>query len=391
MGSFSYITFDDYPILSAKNGYYHEICDLIFLSSDFVSESRPFSSHSELFWGDTFKDDIGSYQFEGFRQTTKICKQRLEIYGHSIVKAKKDFYHAKKVFREESHDNCNYEILSKTTFKQYIDTIKDILISKEKKHDATPLTLKDILIEDDLILYEQSISDHLYIILSLLPEDSIIEYNLSDVIGYINERELLHDAIEKIIILTEGKTDVEFISKTIERLYPHISPYYHFINFDEYKVESSASALAKFVTSLIASNIQHPIIAIFDNDTAGIMEMNKLNSIKTPNNFRVLKYPNLKLAKKYPTLGPTGFKKMDVNGYACSIEMYFGKDILAKGDELAPVIWKGYNEKEKKYQGEIADKRNIQKAFREKLKSNDGDFKDMDLILQEIFLAFKKN
>lgn len=303
--------------------------------------------------------------------------------------AKKDFYRAKQVFREEGdYDYYKYKLLSGATFKQYVESLREILISKEKKHNETPLNLKDILIEDDLSFHGQSVADNLYIILSLLPDDSIIEYDLTDVIGYVNERELLNDVIEKIIILTEGKSDVEFISKTIEKLYPHISPYYHFINFDEYNVESNASALVKFVTSLIASNIQHPIIALFDNDTAGIMEMNKLKSIKTPKNFRDLKYPDLKLAKKYPTIGPTGLKKMNVNGFACSIEMYFGADILAKEDELAPVIWKGYNEKEKKYQGVISDKGNIQKAFREKLRTKNGDFKDMDLILQEIFNAF---
>ena len=391
MGSFSEITFDEYPIFTRKNGYYPEICRLIFLSLDYVSETRPYSSRNKLSWGDAYENVPGNYEFKGFRQTAKRCKQRLEIYGHSMEKARKDFYRAKRVFREEAdYDYEQYEIISKATFKQYVDTIREILISKENKHSETPLTLKEILINDDLLFHGQSISHNLFIILSILPDESIIEYDLSDVIGYFDENELYQDVIEKIIILTEGRTDVEFLSKSIEKLYPHISPYYHFINFDEYNVESSASALVKFVTSLVASNIQHPIIAIFDNDTTGIMEMNKLNSINLPQNFRVLKYPNLKLAKKYPTVGPTGYKKMNVNGYACSIEMYFGEDVLTTDSELNPVVWKGYNDKEKKYQGEILDKINVQKKFREKLKSNNGDFKDMDLILREIFSAFKK-
>lgn len=391
MGSFSYITLDNYPVFDCKNGYYQNIVDLIFLPTDFISETRPYSSRNEIFWGDAYKNENGTFQFAGYRQIAKKCIHRLEIYGHSIENAKKDFSRAKKVFREEgNYDYYQYKALSEATFKQYVDTLREILTVKQKKYNDVLLTLKDILIAGDLSFHGQSISHSLFTILSLLPENSIIEYDLTDVFEYADEKELSYEGIEKIIILTEGRTDVEFISKSIEMLYPHISPYYHFINFDEYKVESNASALVKFVKSLIASNVKHPIIALFDNDTAGIMEMNKLKSIVAPRNFRILKYPNLKLAEKYPTIGPKGLKKMDLNEYACSIEMYFGEDVLVNGDDLTPVIWKGYNEKEKKYQGEILDKGRVQKAFREKLRNKKGDFNDMDLLLKEIFSAFKK-
>jgi hypothetical protein len=195
---------------------------------------------------------------------------------------------------------------------------------------------------------------------------------------------------EKIIILTEGKTDVEFISKSIEKLFPYLKNYYHFIDFDEYKVESSASALVKLIISFTAAKVKHPIITLFDNDTAGLKEMKKLNSKTLPPNIRILKYPDIALAKKYPTVGPTGKKKMNVNGYACSIEMYFGADVLKRGNELIPIQWKGFDEKEKKYQGEIAEKQFVQEAFRNKLKSElMSELTELNLLLNEIFNAFK--
>jgi hypothetical protein len=39
---------------------------------------------------------------------------------------------------------------------------------------------------------------------------------------------------------------------------------------------------------------------------------------------------------------------MNVNGLACSIEMYFGVDVLTRNNELIPIQWKGFEEKEKK-------------------------------------------
>jgi hypothetical protein len=155
-------------------------------------------------------------------------------------------------------------------------------------------------------------------------------------------------------------------------------------------VESNASALVKLVISLAASNIRHPIIVLFDNDTTGIMEMNKLKSVQLDDNFKILKLPDISLGKKYPTIGPTGIKKMNVNGLACGIEMYFGQETLTKSGQLIPIHWKAYNEKEKKYQGEISDKVLVQETFRQKLQLDSGsDFSDMELILKLIFKAFQ--
>lgn len=73
---------------------------------------------------------------------------------------------------------------------------------------------------------------------------------------------------------------------------------------------------------------------------------------------------------------------MNINGLACSIEMYLGDDILLKDGNYIPIHWKAYNEKEKKYQGELSEKSYVQDEFRKKIK--DGNFKEssaMELIL----------
>lgn len=108
-------------------------------------------------------------------------------------------------------------------------------------------------------------------------------------------------------------------------------------------------------------------------------------------NFKILKFPDLPYAKKYPSIGPTGLKTMNVNSLACGIEMYFGIDTLTKEGKLIPIHWKAYNEKEKKYQGEISEKSYVQDTFRNKLKSNTvSDFSGIDLILTNIFQAFQQ-
>ncbi|MBK8328064.1 MAG: hypothetical protein IPL09_01005 [Bacteroidetes bacterium] len=161
-----------------------------------------------------------------------------------------------------------------------MNEVKNIIDFKEKTYDHLDINLRDSLTSGDLGIYGQSIDSQLYSILSVLPNNEIVEYDLTDVFfgGWLDISRVKSIDYEKIIILTEGKTDVEFISKSIEKLFPYLKDYYHFIDFDEYKVESSASALVKLVISFAAAKVKHPIIALFDNDTAGLKEMKKLSS-----------------------------------------------------------------------------------------------------------------
>jgi hypothetical protein len=388
MGSIAHVFFDGYPLFYSKNDYYSEIVKILFLPEDYVEESRPLKSRSEMIWGDAYAQKNGNYLFRGFRQKAQICRARLGLFGHTVHKAKVNFVDAKKFAQNEGYYGFP---VGKVTFQNYLNTVKQILWDKEIHYDELYTNLRESLISDGLFLQGQNLEDALASILSILNDEAVIEYDLSDLIeaGWIKAEEVVGFIHEKIIVLTEGKTDVEFITKSLTKLYPALFPYYHFINFDEYKLESNASALVKIVTAFAASNVKHPIIVLFDNDTSGLMEMKKLSSITLPNNIKVLCYPTLKSKIKYPTIGPTGMKNMNINGRACSIEMYFGNDVLQINSKLIPVIWKGYNESVKKYQGEIQNKKYVQEAIRAKLNSLTGEFNDIHLLLKAVFDAYK--
>ena len=72
-----------------------------------------------------------------------------------------------------------------------------------------------------------------------------------------------------------------------------------------------------------------------------------------------MRLPDLEILRDYPTLGPAGESRMDVNGLAASIELYLGRDVLTNpvAGHLVCVQWKGYVAGVRKYQGEILDKR----------------------------------
>lgn len=179
---------------------------------------------------------------------------------------------------------------------------------------------------------------------------------------------------DRIIILTEGSSDIEVLKSSLELLYPHLYEHYSFFDFESFNAQGGSGNLVNMIKSFAGAGINNKIIALFDNDTAARESQANLKDLLLPNHIKILNCPHLTFAEHYPTLGPTGSLKMNINGLACSIELYLGEDILknSNGDFL-DIHWKGYSSKMNTYQGEISSKRDIQERFFKKLADSKSD------------------
>jgi hypothetical protein len=200
----------------------------------------------------------------------------------------------------------------------------------------------------------------------------------------------------RLIILTEGSSDRWMIERSLALWFPHLAEFYRFMDFDGARVAGGAGPLAGMVKAFVGAGIANRVLALFDNDTAGASAIRSLAQVALPPNIKVLQYPRLDLASCYPTVGPSGLATMDVNGLACSVELYLGRDVLEQDGELVPVQWRGYDEGLRRYQGEIAGKKTLQERFGEKLSraesnpliKSEQDWGGMRLILEQIRTAF---
>lgn len=202
-------------------------------------------------------------------------------------------------------------------------------------------------------------------------------------------------SVSKTVILTEGSTDARVISEAMKILYPHMVKFYSFIDFSTYIVQGSTNYLTHYLKAFIAAGIENRIIALYDNDSAGLSEIKSLKSIPVPSNVRIMHLPDLEMCYHYPTIGPTGSSVDNINGRACSIEMFLGKDILKENGQYEPVRWKSYIDKVDAYQGEIVSKLGVLKKFELKVKKSQNkivleEWEECDLLLREIFAAFEK-
>ena len=176
-----------------------------------------------------------------------------------------------------------------------------------------------------------------------------------------------------VVVLTEGRTDAEFLTAGLRILYPHLTDLIRFLDYD-YRPEGGVGALVRMVRAFSAAGIVNRVVAVFDNDTAAADGLKILETDKLPRHIRVIRYPSFDLASSYPTLGPPtadspqgSLSLADVNGSAGSIELYLGKDVLTREDgTLRPVQWRSFIPGISRYQGEVIEKDSIHTSFRAK-------------------------
>jgi len=110
----------------------------------------------------------------------------------------------------------------------------------------------------------------------------------------------------KIIILTEGRTDSWVLKESLALLYPHLTEFYSFLDFDNSKFGGGVGNLTNLVKAFTGAGVVNNIIALFDNDTAALSAIKGLEKLNLPENIKILQLPELDLLKNYPTLGPSG-------------------------------------------------------------------------------------
>lgn len=375
MGSFSDLYIDSFCLFSSKNNFYEDAVEAIYIPNNF--KVQEINEDEEIYCTYTFESEA------------KDCISRLQIFGATKEKAKADFYVALK-----ESDLLGISM----TYEEYESFIKRCISENYNSEDIkNGLSTNERFLLGSGFSIGQPTCSLLFTILSVINSESSIVYDLSSLInnGYVQENivEILN--FKKIIILTEGRTDTKYIKKSISLLYPHLSFNYHFMDFGGLNLNGGASSLVYSVKSFIGSGIKNKIIALFDNDTAGLKEKKILEKIDIPTNIKVLAYPDIKLAEEYPTLGPTGKQVMNVNGLSCSIEMYLGSDILKnESGEYIPIQWKGFERSMNAYQGEILEKKLIQDRFELKLKKQKEksikkeNWLEMNLLLETIKTAW---
>lgn len=381
-------------------------CSLCFSDSDFyertIAEAHPIVRDKVREWYDD-EDTILRYLYApaekvrrrmGFQgYTVKSCRELWEReYARHIVRAEE--------LKDAGHSDLNEEIEAQKglTFEKWTDRHEQLGLGHMLRWGGVHLfnfndMFADLALTIDVYKPEAVWTDFtstydefdpnlsLHANLSLQPHDSDLDFIKTT---------------GNVLILTEGTSDTKILSSAIRAIYPEYADMYEFVDFDEFKVEGGASMVTKMVKTFAGVRMTQRIIALFDNDVAGLEQIGILDrSVCLPPSFRVMALPDVPVGNDYPTIGPEGLRAMNVNGSACSIELFLGLEAL-KDDrgQLRPIRWKSWNKSAKLYQGALEDKGDATKSFLAAMKAG-GDphalrarFSEMDGLLNSIFRAF---
>ena len=424
MGTYCELYIADYPVLSSKSQAL-PIAMTLFRARDKRVLYRKCIDRNQVEWGHADWDPSEEEKVVEYTASVREVRDRLRVMGFTLSSAVAEFESEKAVhldYLKNLNENRNLwdeeiALLERSTFIDYLEAFREIVTSgihpiyfSEKKPDASMLAVHILKDREDFCwgFPCRDIRSFFRALLEVVPESALVTQDLTDLVsgGYYDEADdVCEMALEElkgdysvnsqVILLTEGPTDSEVLRASIELLYPHLSNYYSFMDL-AVRAPGGAGSLVHVVKSFAGAGIENRTIALFDNDAAGHSAASLLQHIQHPPNIVVMNYPHITLADSYPTRGPNGESIQDVNGSACSIELYFGRDVLTVDDQLVPVQWKAYDERAKRYQGEIQYKdllkdkfiQKVDAAKRKGVETAQGDWEEMRQLLESVFDAF---
>jgi hypothetical protein len=431
VGTYTELTIADYPVISSKSAVIPEVMTL-FRESDHRVFGRKVTERNALVWGEP--DDPKSEEVEAVVEysceTAKVL-DRLNVMGFTLRRVREEF-EASRLAQINKYGSCaededdarffadDRSFFQNLTFDLYVEAFGRIMRDglrpvpfDDHMKDGLDAVTKYILGDNDDYPFGFLGSDVRCLIrlaCEMAPENSRVVQDITALVdgGYCDEDELVcrnatraltagHPENSSRVLLTEGSTDATILQEALATLYPHLSEYYAFLDFDSSRSPGGAGHLVSLVKAFSAAGITNRIIALFDNDTAAQEARRALANISLPANIIVMAYPDIELLRAYPTLGPGGLTSLDVNGLAASIELYLGEDVLRDEENaFTPVQWKGYNEVLKQYQGEVLGKARLLDRFQKKAERcradpkvlTTTDWSGLSAILQKIFHAF---
>ena len=325
---------------------------------------------------------------KGYSRKLALVKPRLDLLGYTLENIKIIYESAYTEYCDSMGEYADPVL----TFEEYFNVFSKINLSKvntlteDDDWDFGEYVTKCIFEDKEIqrLLKKYSIgrkSGEFYenlpprLLVRVLCEnptakDLPLQWYMADHVenGWSKEEDLspkLEDK-DKILIVTEGKSDTFILQTSINKLFPAISDFFYLIDMEENYPFTGTGNLYNFASGLTKIKIQNKTIIVFDNDEAGIFSYKKCKEkLDAIPNLKFYHLPNMDEFKYFLTVGPTGDSYQDINGKAVSIECFLDLDF--NSSKAPKVRWTIYNEKSNKYQGALISKDEYTRTFKKHL------------------------
>lgn len=191
---------------------------------------------------------------------------------------------------------------------------------------------------------------------------------------------------ETFLVATEGSSDAHILQHALALRRPGILDFFRFIDVSERHPFSGTGNLVKFAEGLAKIDVHNQTVFLFDNDAEGVEAFHKVGCLNLPPNMRAMLLPNIEAFRDFPTKGPTGEQRSDINGRGAAIECYLDHRLH---DYPPPrVVWTNYKRDADIYHGALEHKESYAKAFLALRPGTDQidsyDMSNLDLVLDAL-------
>ncbi len=377
-------------------------------------KNQGYANHSKLFlptdvkpvayhYSDLDKNGVQEELKPGLARSLRSVKRRLELLGYTLLEAKRHF--------EELSRESEFHESPELSFDEFVEALAAVDVNKMsldpffRDHSPGGFATYSILSDpeftktakglDSLSRFHGLFFEHLdpWVTLRLLAENPAnleveVQWRYADLVegGWADESSIFEglSELDRYLIVTEGSSDGAIIQKAMGLLEPDILDFFYFVDMSENYPFTGAGNLFRFCQGLAQIKVQNRVVVIFDNDAAGREAQRKVEQLELPSNMLVVRLPDLPECRSFPTAGPSGCSREDINGRAVSIELFLD---LGTGPEPS-VRWTSYSSSIDAYQGELIDKERYTKQFLTSRSLPVGyDTSRLELLLQHLSQA----
>ncbi len=339
-----------------------------------------------------------------YRASAATVARRLDLLGHSIATARRAFASGVRGLDEWERERWPERLLHPDGFECWCSTIMADARAVQEGRTGDPIHDHPPHWEETLLGFPGGdVGDVLRALVEIVPAETPVTLDLTDMLlgGWVDDADPLRDdGRMPLIILTEGASDSRLLGETIATLHSELSDFVRFIDYETANPQGGTDSLIQFVKMFVGCGIPNRIVVLFDNDAAGHQALAAVKRLPLPENVRVTCLPSLPWFASYPTEGPDGRSSSNIDGRACALELYLGKDALTdEAGQLRVVRWGGFNEKVGRYQGQVTGKGEVQTRFAEQLaqvraglaKGEDFDFTGVESIFEHVFAVLAES
>ncbi len=278
MGSYTELSVAGYPLIMSKSVVIPQAMTA-FRETDKRIFTRKISERNPILWGkpDTPEVDELEEAIQYACSTGKII-DRLNVMGFNLRRVREEFESLRRseiqefAFWEDDSGTISGDVkfLQGLSFEDYTEGLRLVIA-----RSLPPWPLYEP--NGDSPVVEYILSDHDERLLGFFGSDVRCLLRLacevvdpeSEVVQDITEIVSRHDetvcsnALQDLtshypenspqIVLTEGSTDAAILKEALELLYPHLSGYYSFFDFDSFRPEGNAGRLVSFVKAFAAA------------------------------------------------------------------------------------------------------------------------------------------